>query len=145
MHVYKWSQDLMYKNNVSIKKWKEKKNRYIISSLHPSELNNIPPHKKTYTNSHHQNYSPVCHEWQRVRVSDRHLIGRASISIIIIWSIIYHALNPKGSKACEIHPKGTCRFFLLANQTIGDLFFFLFHRIRIYNHTKISPLQVRAL
>ena len=32
--------------------------------------------------------SPFCHEWQRVRVSNRHLIGRASISIIIIQSII---------------------------------------------------------
>ena len=29
-----------------------------------------------------------CHKWQRVRVSSRHLIGRASISIIIIRSII---------------------------------------------------------
>ena len=34
MYVYKWSQDLMYKNNVSKKERKEKK-RYIISSLHP--------------------------------------------------------------------------------------------------------------
>ena len=33
LYVYKWSQDLMYKNNV-FKKKKEKK-RYIISSLHP--------------------------------------------------------------------------------------------------------------
>ena len=33
MYVYKWSQDIMYKNNVSIK---EEKKRYIISSLHPS-------------------------------------------------------------------------------------------------------------
>ena len=31
---------------------------------------------------------PFCHEWQRVRMSSRHLIGRASISIIIIRSII---------------------------------------------------------
>ena len=30
MHVYKWSQDLMYKNNVS----KKEKKRYITSSLH---------------------------------------------------------------------------------------------------------------
>ena len=34
MYVYKWSQDLMYKNNVSKKERKEKK-RYIESSLHP--------------------------------------------------------------------------------------------------------------
>ena len=33
MYVYKWSQDLMYKNNVSKKEKKRK--RYIISSLHP--------------------------------------------------------------------------------------------------------------
>ena len=31
---------------------------------------------------------PFFHEWQMVRVSSRHLIGRASISIIIIQSII---------------------------------------------------------
>ena len=31
---------------------------------------------------------PFCHEWQRVKVSSRHLIDRASISIIIIRSII---------------------------------------------------------
>ena len=35
IYVYKWSQDFMYKKNVSKKK-KEKK-RYIISSLHPSK------------------------------------------------------------------------------------------------------------
>ena len=42
MYVYKWSQDLMYKNNVS----KKEKKRYIISSLHPSKEkknNNTPP------------------------------------------------------------------------------------------------------
>ena len=40
MYVYKWSQDLMYKNNVS----KKEKKRYIISSLHPSkEKNNKTP------------------------------------------------------------------------------------------------------
>ena len=33
MYVYKWSQDLMYKNNVS--KEEKKRKRYIISSLHP--------------------------------------------------------------------------------------------------------------
>ena len=43
MYVYKWSHDLMYKNNVSKKERKEKK-RYIISSLHLSkEKNNTPP------------------------------------------------------------------------------------------------------
>ena len=33
IYVYKWSQDLMYKNNVS----KKEKKRYITSSLHPSK------------------------------------------------------------------------------------------------------------
>ena len=33
MYVHKWSQDLMYKNNVSKKE--KKKKRYITSSLHP--------------------------------------------------------------------------------------------------------------
>ena len=41
MYVYKWSQDLMYKNNVS----KKERKIYIISSLHPSkEKNNNTPH-----------------------------------------------------------------------------------------------------
>ena len=35
MYVYKWSQDLMYKNKVSKKEKKTK--GYIISSLHPSK------------------------------------------------------------------------------------------------------------
>ena len=37
MYVCKWSQDLMYKNNVS----KKEKKRYIISSLHPSKEKKI--------------------------------------------------------------------------------------------------------
>ena len=41
MYVYKWSQDLMYKNNVSKKE--KKKKRYITSSLHPLKRNNTPP------------------------------------------------------------------------------------------------------
>ena len=31
--------------------------------------------------------SPFCHEWKRIKVSSRNLIGRASISIIIIFSL----------------------------------------------------------
>ena len=43
MYINKWSQDLMYKNNVSKKK---EKKRYILSSLHPSnEHMNAPPNK----------------------------------------------------------------------------------------------------
>ena len=62
MYVYKWSQDLMYKNNVSKKK---EKKRYILSSLHSSKHINTPLTKWSYTNSrpkndysHIQNYSP---------------------------------------------------------------------------------------
>ena len=42
MHVNKWSQDLMYKNNVSKKK---EKKIYILSSLHSSKHINTPPNK----------------------------------------------------------------------------------------------------
>ena len=43
MYVNKWSQDLMYKNNVSKKK---ETKRYILSSLHSSnEHMNTPPNK----------------------------------------------------------------------------------------------------
>ena len=42
-YVYKWSQDLMYKNNVS----KKEKKRYIALSLHPSKRNNTPPNTMT--------------------------------------------------------------------------------------------------
>ena len=92
MYVYKWSQDLMYKNNVFKKERKEKK-RYIISSLHTSKEkdNNTPPNtmipktnsppKSDY--SHIQNYSPFLSRVTKGRVSSRHLISRASISIII--------------------------------------------------------------
>ena len=62
MYVYKWSQDLMYKNNVSKKK---EKKRYILSSLHPLKHINHPLTKWSYTNSppkndysYIQNYSP---------------------------------------------------------------------------------------
>ena len=92
MYVYKWPQDLMYKNNVSKKEIKEKK-RYIISSLHPlkEKNNNTPrntmipktnsPPKSDY--SHIQNYSPFLSRVTKGRVLSRHLIGKASISIII--------------------------------------------------------------
>ena len=63
MYVYKWSQDLMYKNNVSKK-----------------EKTNSPP-KSDY--SHIQNYSPFLSQMTKGRMSSRHLISRASISIII--------------------------------------------------------------
>ena len=62
------------------------------------------------------------------------------------WDGYCHAPNSKGSKGWEIHPKGTYRFFLFDNSNYRRSFFaFLFHRIRIYNHTKISTSQVRAL
>ena len=77
---------------------KKEKKRYKASSLHPStkkkkkktlpltKMSNSPP-KNDYF--HIQKPTPpFCHEWQRIRVSSRHLIRRASISIIIIQSII---------------------------------------------------------
>ena len=57
----------------------------------------LPLTKISYTNpppnydySHNQNYSPFCHEWQRVRVSSRPLVsaGRARISILIIIVVV---------------------------------------------------------
>ena len=74
MYIYKWSQDLMYKNNVSKK---ERKKRYIISSLHPSkEKNNTPPNtmiqKLTLplrvTTHISKTTPPFCHEWQSMSV-----------------------------------------------------------------------------
>ena len=64
MYVYRWSQDLMYKKNVSNEE--RKKKRYIISSLHPLKYINTPPNKMIpKTNSppksdysRIQNYSP---------------------------------------------------------------------------------------
>ena len=63
MYVNKWSQDLMYKNNVS----KKRKDTYILSSLHPSNKHmNTPPNKNSpiltlplrMTTLISQNYSP---------------------------------------------------------------------------------------
>ena len=55
------------------------------------------------------------------------------------WLGLCHAPNPKEFKAWEIHSKGTCRFFLFGKSNYRRSFFsLLFHRIRIYNHTKIS-------
>ena len=42
MYVYKWSQDLMYKNNVSKKERKEKIQNILTTSLNK---NNTPPNK----------------------------------------------------------------------------------------------------
>ena len=76
-----------------------------------------------------------------------HSLSRSPLSLPLFVSIMRcHAPNPKGSKAWEKHPKGTCRFFLFGKSNYRrSLFSFLFQRIRIYNHTKIFILQVRAL
>ena len=89
MYVYKWSQDLMYKNNVSKKERKEKIHNILTTSL--KKNNNTPPNtmipktnsppKSDY--SYIQKYSPFLSRVTNVRVSSKHLIGRASISIII--------------------------------------------------------------
>ena len=72
MYVYKWSQDLMYKNNVLNK---ERKKKYMISSLHPlkriTTLNTssnimIPKTKLTLplrvTTLISKTTAPFCHE-----------------------------------------------------------------------------------
>ena len=75
---------------------RKKRNKYTKSSLHPS-IYTLPLTKISYTNppltmttlitkiTH-----PFCHEWQRVRVSSRHLVraGRASVSILIIIIVV---------------------------------------------------------
>ena len=82
----------MYKSNVSKKK--EKKDTYYPHYI-PQKVSTLPLTKWSYTNSppkmdcsHTKTTPPFCHEWQRIRVSTRHLIDRAniirSISIIII-------------------------------------------------------------
>ena len=43
MYVYKWSQDLMYKNNVSKKERKEKIHNILTTSLKKEKDNNTPP------------------------------------------------------------------------------------------------------
>ena len=43
MYVYKWSQDLMYKNNVSKKERKEKIHNILITSLKKKEQHSTPP------------------------------------------------------------------------------------------------------
>ena len=48
MYVNKWSQDLRYKNNVSIKERKEKINKILTTSL---KISTLPLTKMSYTNS----------------------------------------------------------------------------------------------
>ena len=91
MYVYKWSQDLMYKNNVFKQERKEKIQNILTISLNKkttlplTKCLTLPLRMTTLIS---KTTPPFCHEWQRVRVSSRHLIGIASISIIIIRSII---------------------------------------------------------
>ena len=91
MYVYEWSQDLMYKNNVSNKERKENIHNIPTTSLKKITTLNTPPNimipktnsppKSDY--SHIQNYSSFLSRVTKGRVSSRHLISRASISIII--------------------------------------------------------------
>ena len=48
MYVNKWSQDLRYKNNVSIKERKKKIHKILITSL---KISTLPLTKMSYTNS----------------------------------------------------------------------------------------------
>ena len=92
MYINKWSQDLKYKNNVSIKERKEKTYKILTTSL---KISTLPLTKMSYitlplsmTTLIYQNYSPFLSRVTKGRVSSRHFIGKASISIIIIRSII---------------------------------------------------------
>ena len=87
MYVYKWLQDLMYKNNVSKKKRKEKIHNILTTSL--KKKNNtrfntmiqkltLPLRVTTLIN-----YFPFLSRVTKGKVSSRHLIDKASISIII--------------------------------------------------------------
>ena len=48
MYIYKWSQDPMYKNNVSIKERKEKIHKILTTYL---KISTLPLTKMSYTNS----------------------------------------------------------------------------------------------
>ena len=58
-----------------------------------------------------------------------------------------HTPEPnRGSKNEKYILKVSIDFFLFGKSNYRrSLFSFLFHRIKIFNHTKISTLQVRAL
>ena len=65
MYVYKWSQDLMYKNNVSKKEEKKKIHNILTTSLKKNNNNTLPNKMIPKTNSppksdyfYIQNYSP---------------------------------------------------------------------------------------
>ena len=45
MYVYKWSQDLMYKNNVSKKERKEKIHNILLTSLKKIKITTLPLNK----------------------------------------------------------------------------------------------------
>ena len=72
MYVYKWSQDLMYKNNVSKKERKEKIHNILTTFL--KKKPNPPPNKMIQkltlplkvTTLISKTTSPFCHELQRV-------------------------------------------------------------------------------
>ena len=90
----KWSQDQYTRCNVS--KIERKKN--IHTSPHYIPQYTLPLTKISYTNPPPMSIttliskttSPFCHEWQRVRVSSKHLVSteRASISIHIIIIVL---------------------------------------------------------
>ena len=94
MYVYKWSQDLMFKNKVSKKERKEKIQNILITSL-KRKTTTLPLTQWSKTNSppkndysHIQNYSLFLSRVTKGKVLNRHLIGRSSISIIIKSVII---------------------------------------------------------
>ena len=59
MYVNKWSQDLMYKNNVSKRKEKKRKDTYYPHYI-PQNISTLPLTKWSYTNSPPKNdYSHI--------------------------------------------------------------------------------------
>ena len=123
----------------------------------PQNVSTLPLTKWSYINSppkmdysHTKTTPPFCHEWQRVRMSSRHLIGRASISISIIWSIIVITIiiililrsRSHGRRwwRSSLKSKATYRCLLSCNTTDTNV-----HLIQLYREcikTSIHALQL---
>ena len=120
----KRSQDQYTRCNVSEIERKEKdtSNPYYILQytlpLTKISYTNPPPMSMTTLIS--KTTSHFCHEWQRVRVSSRHLVstGRASISILIIIFVgVIIILGCLGRKRGRLH-KATKASLLSSNMAI---------------------------
>ena len=91
--------------------------------------------------------SPFFHEWQRVRVSSRHLIGSASISIIIIRSIIVITIIIILILRIKSHGRRWWRGSLRSKSAHGRLLFSYvanmdIHLIQRWSCAMISPKDI---